>query len=151
MAIQKLNQVDSASLSMSAAVYDPTNGGDRRVSLSEILTLFQASLTTQDELETVYLSPLTGATYTFSPDVEGGSMYLRVTPAGTIAALTLNLPASPVDKQEVLVKSTQTITALTINANATNVTTSGAPTTLAANGFFRLRFDGVNNVWDRIG
>jgi hypothetical protein len=28
---------------------------------------------------------------------------------------------------------------------------NGAPTTLAANAFFRLRFDGVFNAWYRIG
>jgi hypothetical protein len=53
------------------------------------------------------------------------------------------------DKQEILVNTTQAITALTINANGATIV--GAPTTLAAGGFFRLRFDGVLDTWYRVG
>jgi hypothetical protein len=61
----------------------------------------------------------------------------------------LPLLANCVDKQEILVNCTQAITTLTVNGNGATVT--GAPTTLSANGFFRLRFDGLANVWYRVG
>jgi len=49
----------------------------------------------------------------------------------------------------VLVNCTQAVTTLTINGNGATVT--GAPTTLAANAFFRLRFEAVAGVWYRVG
>jgi hypothetical protein len=86
-----------------------------------------------------------------APDTSGENVYLLLTPTGTLAAGTITLPAlaSAVDGQQVLVSCTQIVTALTVAGNGATV--NGAPTTLAANGFFRLRFDGVNNSWYRVG
>jgi hypothetical protein len=47
------------------------------------------------------------------------------------------------------VNTTQAVTALTVAGNGATV--NGAPTTLAANGFFRIRFDAVLDVWYRVG
>ena len=71
-------------------------------------------------------------------------------PAATYANGTLVLPAvaNCADKQEILVNSTQIVTALAITANGATV--KGAPTTLAANAFFKLRFDGVLKTWYRV-
>jgi hypothetical protein len=41
------------------------------------------------------------------------------------------------------------VTTLTIAGNGS--TLNGAPTTIAANGFFNLRFDGVFKAWYRVG
>ncbi|MNR16702.1 hypothetical protein D3C85_1333210 [compost metagenome] len=57
--------------------------------------------------------------------------------------------ANIIDKQEVLVNCTQAVTTLTINGNGATVT--GAPTTLAANAFFRLKYDQPSTVWYRVG
>jgi len=71
--------------------------------------------------------------------------------AATIATLTITLPLAStcVGGQELLVNSTQAITTLTIGANGGAVV--GAPSTLAANGFFRLRFEPVLKTWYRVG
>ena len=53
------------------------------------------------------------------------------------------------DGQEVLVTSTQAVTALTVSGNGSTV--YGAPSALTANAFFKLRFDGVVKAWYRIG
>ena len=37
------------------------------------------------------------------------------------------------------------------NAARNGATVTGAPTSLSANGFFRLRFDAVASVWYRVG
>jgi hypothetical protein len=60
------------------------------------------------------------------------------------------LPASTTaaDKQTINVNCTQSVTTLTINGNGATVT--GAPTTLAANAFFTLRFDAVTSTWYRV-
>ena len=48
-----------------------------------------------------------------------------------------------------MVSCTQAVTTLTVSGNGSTV--NGAPTTLAANGFFRLRYDGVFKAFYRVG
>jgi hypothetical protein len=78
-------------------------------------------------------------------------VFLLLTPGGTYATGTIVLPALAecADGQEVLVTCTQIVTALTVSGNGSTV--NGAPSALAANGFFRLRFDGVLDSWYRVG
>lgn len=147
MAIQRLNQ-GTASLADSVPIYDPINGRDRRISLNDVLDLFQTQLTTNGGFLTQYSSPASsGFTVTVAPFVEGGSVWLKLTPSGAFAAGTITLPATPVDGQEVVVSCRTAVTVLTVNGG----TVYGAPTTLAANAFFRLRYDGVESTWNRVG
>lgn len=81
-----------------------------------------------------YAAPLTGATLTVTPQQN----QLIVDPGGTIAALTVNLPAASVlvDNQRWGICSTQIITALTISSGTgttvtNNVTALGVPVTVA--------------------
>jgi len=76
---------------------------------------------------------------------------LLLTPAATYAAGTIVLPekTSCIDGQELMCTCTQIVTALTVSGNGATV--NGAPTALAANGFFRLRFDAVFSAWYRVG
>jgi hypothetical protein len=80
---------------------------------------------------------------------------LIVTPGGTLANLDIKLPngsgnnQTVIDKQEILINCTQIITALTIDSNgATSV--FGAPTSMAANDFFKLKFDSQTSNWYRV-
>jgi hypothetical protein len=66
-----------------------------------------------------YQIPLTGFTIT----VANGIDFLYLNPAGTLATGTLTMMANPGDGQRFCVSSTQTQTAITINAN-TNQTLS---------------------------
>lgn len=130
--------------------YDPSAGADRRASLSDIATLLQTLLTAAGTLKTQYASPnATGFSVTVSPPVEGVSVHLLMTPLAGYAAGTVVLPAAPQDAQEVLVTSTQSVSTLTVSGNGATV--NGAPTSLSANGFFRLRYDQINNTFYRIG
>lgn len=152
MGIQQLNQGTMTAAS-SIPFYDPTNGCDRRGSVSDLAQLVSDSLPgAPGGLITQYAAPnATAFTLNVSPPEAGENMWLLITPTGTFAAGTVALPAAALcqDTQEVLVTSTQIITALTVNGNGSTV--NGAPTTLAANGFFRLRFDGVFRAWYRVG
>ena len=133
-------------------VYSAADGDARRISGTVLAAFVASSVQTVDNKLTQYSSPATGVTVTIAPVAAGGSVWLILTPTGTIAALTIALPASgaAVDKQEVLVNCTQIITTLTVSA--TGLTVTGAPTTLAtANGFFLMRFDAVASVWYRVG
>lgn len=151
MTIERLNQGTIAAAS-SLPFWDPTNGVDRRASVSELAALLQGLLTSSG-LITQYAAPnATGFSVTIAPPSNGASMFLLLTPAATYAAGTITLPlqATCVDGQELLVTCTQIVTSLTVAGNGSTV--NGAPTTLAAaNAFFRLRFDGVLKAWYRVG
>ena len=122
----------------------------RSGTLNLLVDFMQANLTFESAFASQYSSPLTGATVQVT---DGSSnVHLMLSPAGTLAALTISLPAvaNLVDKQEVLVTSTQALTSLTISANgASNV--FGAPTTLSAGGFFRFKYDSNQSNWNRVG
>ena len=53
------------------------------------------------------------------------------------------------DKQEVTLHTVQALSSLTVDGNGATV--NGAPASLAANGFFRLRFDAQSVAWYRVG
>ena len=147
MAIERLNQ-GTPTLAASVPFYDPTKGADRRASLTEILELLQEQ--SVGAMQTQYSAPnATGFSVTISPTVTGGSVWLLLTPAAGYAAGTIVLPASALDGQEILVSCTQAVTTLTVSGNGHTV--NGAPTALAANSFFRLRYDGVFAAWYRVG
>ena len=74
--------------------------------------------------------------------------WLLLTPTAGFAAGTLVYPATPTDQDEININTTQAVTTLTNNGNGKTV--NGAPTTLAANAFFKMRYDGVNASWYRV-
>lgn len=90
-------------------------------------------------------APLTGTSITVAPNVSK----VLLTPAGTIAALTLVLPAASAlyDGQELYINSTQIITALTITAGS-GTTFSTATTAIAtANVPVRYTYSAASAVW----
>ena len=152
MAIQNLSSVSTISGSDQLALFSAAVGSDVRATLTTLLSWLQGELTAAGGLITQYAAPnATGFSVQVAPVTDGGSVYLLLTPAAGYAAGTITLPAQAlcVDGQELLVSCTQAVTALTVAGNGSTV--NGAPTTLAANAFFRLRFDGVFKAWYRIG
>ncbi len=130
------------------AFFSSANGDAAKASLSALAAVLAPLLTVPDDKVTQYASPnATGFTVSITDDQQ--SYWLLLTPLAGYAAGTVVLPASPVDRQEVLLSSTQAVTALAVSGNGKTV--NGAPATLAANAFFRLRFDGVNSSWYRVG
>lgn len=149
-AINQLNAADQLSGSDLLPLYSQANGDARKISLTNFLNWLESQqIATQDNKVTQYAAPLAAATVLLRDDQN--SVWLILTPAGTIASATLKLPlvSNCVDRQEILVNCTQIITTLTIDANGSSVI--GAPAALAANGFFRLRWDAVLQTWYRVG
>jgi hypothetical protein len=148
--INQLTAVSAVAAGDNFPLYSSSNGDARRVSASVLKSYMQDGFDVATEKVTQYAAPsATG----FSVAITDGSdsIWLILTPVAGYAAGTIVLPAlaNCVDKQEVLVNCTQSVTTLTVSGNGSTVT--GAPTTLAANAFFRLRFDDVVNVWYRVG
>jgi hypothetical protein len=151
MAIQNLTKFTSLNAADLVALFSNAVGGDVAVTLTTLLTWLQSQLTTSGSFSTQYSAPAaTGFGVTIAPPTAGSSVYLLLTPAAGYAAGTITLPeqSTCTDKQEVLVSCTQSVTTLTVAGNGSTV--NGAPSTLAVNGFFRLRFDGVFKAWYRV-
>lgn len=96
-------------------------------------------------------APLTATTITVGAGI---SNYLAI-PAGTIAALTVTLPPSPIDGQVFRFASTQTITALTLAAGTGAATialapTAVTPTTTIGTAGFAYIYNAAANTWYRM-
>lgn len=148
--INRLATVSSVTAADLLALFSTSLGNDAACTLSTLLTWLQKQLSASGGFVTQYAAPsATGFSVTVAPATAGTSTYLLLTPVAGYAAGTIVMPASPVDMQEVLVSCTQSVTTLTVSGNG--YTINGAPATLAANGFFRMRFDGVLSAWYRAG
>lgn len=150
MNINQLSTADAVADGDLFPVWSTSNGDTRKVSLTTLKSAINDGDTVADDKVTVYAAPsATGFTVTLPSSAD--SAWLVLTPAAGYAAGTIVLPASTVavERQEILVNCTQSVTTLNINGNGATVT--GAPTTLAANAFFRLRFEPVAKVWYRVG
>jgi len=147
MAIQNLDNVDSISPSTLFAVNQ--NGLDYNCTAAVVADFIEQNVTVNDGKVIQYSSPISGSTVAISGT--NNSVWLVLTPISTVATLTILLPQGSgcVANQEILVNTTQTITALTVNLNG--AVGGGVPTTLAANGFFTLRFEPVIQKWYRVG
>lgn len=97
-----------------------------------------------DQSADVYIATVAG-----SRTIPNGCSWECLTPAGTIATFTTTMPAAPLDKQEVWISTTQTITTWTLNPN-TGQTINGAPTTLGANTSVQFRYNLATTTWFRM-
>jgi hypothetical protein len=152
--INQLAAADSITAGDLVAAFITAQGDVRKVSMTIIAAYIQTLLTEANGgFVTQYSSPAaSGFSVTIDPLTDGGSIYLLLTPLAGYAAGTIVLPALAEceDGQEVLVSCTQAVTTLTVSGNGATAV-NGAPTALLANGFFRLRYDGINQSWYRIG
>ena len=148
--IYQLPLVSQASLGDQLAVYTPNNGDARRMSLNTLLAFFQQQFAAPTLATNIY-TPTTGFSIGV-PTPVSQQQWMLLQPAGTLASGTITLPLNTItpDGTEVLITSTQIITTLTVGLNGAS-NAFGAPTTLAANGFARLRFVQAQNSWYRIG
>ena len=149
--INKLTGIDALTAGDLLAIFSTNDGQARKASISTLQAFMQANLSFGvAAFTTQYASPSsTGFSVQITDDTD--DTHLILTPTATFATGTIVLPTftTAVDKQQVLVNSTQIVTTLTINGSGATVT--GEPSTLAANDFFTLKFDKPNNVWFRVG
>jgi hypothetical protein len=148
--INELSALASLSAADLFAVYNSANGDARKVAASVLLAYIQAGLAIPATV-TQYAAPLTGTTVQLTDGSE--SVHIILTPAGVLATLTLKFPAlaNCVHDQEIVVNTTQQLTALTLDENGASIVgfTDGA--TLAQYGFLRFKFDSTLATWYRVG
>lgn len=122
------------------------NRDTRRAAIAVLQAYMQANLTfAGGAASQQYAAPSTTG---FNVVVLLADTWMILTPTGTLAAGTITLPAVRDGQQWVQVSTTQAVTALTVGGAGASV--SGAPTTLAAGGFFTLAYDETTNTWYRV-
>lgn len=141
-----LSQLSSGDL---LPIYVPNNGDARKISIGQLLAFFQQQFASPT-LSTQLATPSTGFNVSIQTPVSE-QQWLILQPAGTLASGTVTPPLNTQtpDGTELLITTTQQITAFTFALNGA-AAAYGAPTTLAANGFFRVRYYAATNSWYRI-
>lgn len=131
------------------AVYTPNNGDARRLPVSALLTYFQQTFASPTMAVNLYV-PGTGFNIAV-PTPVAEQQWMLLQPAGALASGTITLPLNTQtpDGTEVLVTSTQTITAFAFGLNGATAV-FGNPTTLIAGAAVRLRFYQSTNSWYNI-
>jgi hypothetical protein len=129
----------------SILVYSPTNGDARRASITSLIEYFQAIFADPNYL-TIINAP-TNSGFNLQLGAQTQSLFLIINPTGAFAAGTITLPpvASCFDGQEILVVSSQSIAALTVNGNG--ATLLGTPSALGIGSFFTIRFNLLQSTW----
>lgn len=148
-----LSRVTSISTSDLFMIWSSSAQDYRLAPFDVVMSALAAQIATDGDIETQYSAPAaTGFSVTIAPSVAGNNVWLLLTPIAGYAAGTIVLPAlaTLVDGQEVIVSTTQAITTLTVSLNGATAA-NGAPTTMAANAFFRLKYDATLSSWYRIG
>jgi hypothetical protein len=148
--INQLAAADTVNDGDLVPIYSQDNGDARAAPMSVLLNYFQ-SLLTGTGFISQYLAPSASFSIAVAPVGTGTNIHLVLTPTLPLAAGTITLPALAdcVHGQEVIITSTEPVTALTVASSGATV--NGAPATLTANGFCRLRFDAPTASWYRIG
>jgi hypothetical protein len=141
--IDRLTEIDELATGDQLPVFSIRNGDSRKATLTTLLDFLSENLSV-DRLVTQYAAPSASG---FSVSITQNNTHLILTPAAGYAAGTIVLPIAPVDRDELLVNSTQAVTTLTFSGG----TVIGGPTGLAANDYFRLKYDSLLSRWYRIG
>lgn len=137
--INQLSQMAQVSGADLLPIYSSQNGDARKLSISALLAYFQEQFAAPTVSTSLYV-PTTGFSIAVTTPVSE-QQWLLLQPAGALASGTIVLPlnTSTPDGTEVLITTTQTITALTISLNGA-AAINGNPATLSAGAAVRLRY-----------
>jgi hypothetical protein len=147
--INQLPVLNTISSGDQLPVYSPNNGDARRTSIGSLLTFFQQSFASPTVSTNLY-TPGTGFNITV-PTPVSEQQWMLLQPAGTLASGTITLPLNTgvPDGTQVLITTTQKITAFTIALNGA-AAGYAFPTTLEAGAAFTVRYYQATNSWYNI-
>lgn len=148
--INGLTETTTLSSGDMLALYAASNGDSRKASINTLTNYLEGTLSVSDSKIIQYAAP-SSTGFSVSINNANYSVWLVLTPNSGYSAGTLVLPAvaNCIEKQEILVNTTQFVTTLTIDGNGATVV--GGPSTLAANAYFTLKFEPVLKRWYRVG
>ena len=147
--INQLSSISQVSGANQIPVYDQNNGDARKMSVSALLQYFQATFAAPTVATNLYV-PGTGFNVTV-PTPVSEQQWMILQPAGTLTTGTITLPLNTgvPDGTQVLITSTQTITAFTIALNGASAI-FGNVSTLTAGAAVCYRFYQATNSWYNI-
>ena len=154
--INQLSTSDTLTAGDLLPIWRANNSDTRKTSLTTLQAYMQANLTFPSVAAGVsqfvvqYAAPVaTGFTVTLVST--SNNQWLVMSPLAAYAAGTITFPpvASVVDNQEILIFSTQIVTALTISGNGATV--AGSPGFISGNGAIRFKYNALGSVWYCIG
>jgi hypothetical protein len=130
-------------------IYVPNNGDTRKVSVNQLLQYFQQTFAAPTVATNLY-TPGTGFNITV-PTPVSEQQWMLIQPASTLATGTVTLPLNTgvPDGTQVLITTTQEITAFTLALNGA-AAGFAFPPSLAAGAGFTVRYYQATNSWYNI-
>ncbi len=143
--INQLPLLSKVSAGDQVPVYSPNNGDARRLPISQLLDYFQQTFASPTLATNIY-TPGTG--FNIAVPTASSQQWILIQPVSTLATGTVTLPLNTQtpDGTEVLVTTAQQITSFALGINGATAI-YGAPSTLSAEDFFRVRFVQATNSW----
>jgi len=147
--LYNLNTVTKLSGNDWFLVYSVLNSGDAKVSLNSIVAYLAKALF----IEKTNSQNQVVATNNFNIPVSSSGLnswlILKLSSAFALGAITLPPVSSCVDGQELIVNCTHQVSTFNVNGNGAIV--YGAPSSLSAYSFFKLKFNLSDFSWYRVG
>ncbi len=148
---KRLNITDKINDCDSVVIWSANNQDYRGAPVDLLIDKIQASIKKVDypPIHIQHFNP--NADFTLDIENHEVGTYLILNPTSGLSTGSIKLPDrySVQDAQEVAVACSQQITSFSIDGNGALVV--GAPNTLAASGFFKLKYDKLSNTWYRVG
>lgn len=146
---KRLSNTDRIGPCDSVVIWSGDNGDFRGVPLDVLKEAIKPEQGNQSSLLVQYFNP--NANFTLNIDNHEVGTYLVLNPSTSITTGSIKLPEryEVTDGQVVLVACSQQVTNFSVDGD--NALVIGAPNALAANGFFKLKYDKLSNTWYRVG
>jgi hypothetical protein len=154
--INQLSTSDTLTAGDLLPIWRANNSDTRKTSLTTLQAFMQANLTFPSVAAGVsqfvvqYAAPVaTGFTVTLVST--SNNQWLVMSPLGAYATGTITFPpiANAVDNQEILIYSSQAVTALTLSGNGASIV--GSPGFIAQDGVLRFKYNALGSAWYIIG
>jgi hypothetical protein len=153
--INQLSTSDTLTAGDLLPIWRTNNSDTRKTSLTTLQAYMQANLNFssggagQVQFVVQYAAPVASG-FTITMPSNSNNQWLILTPLAGYAAGTITFPllSTLADNQEILIFSTQSVTALTLAGNGATII--GAPSTIAQFGALRFKFNLLTNAWYRL-
>lgn len=146
---KRLNITDRIGPNDSVVLWSANNQDYRGVPIELLIERIQENKLDQPPINIQHFNP--NADFTLDIENHEVGTYLILNPSTSIATGSIKLPEryDVTDGQVLLVACAQQVNNFSVDGN--NALVIGAPNALAANGFFKLKYDKLSNTWYRVG
>lgn len=148
---KRLNITDRIGPSDSVVLWSANNQDFRGVPVDLLIEKIQEGIEKVDypPINIQHFNP--NANFTLNIENHEVGTYLILNPSVSIATGSIKMPEryDVTDGQVLLVACAQQVNNFSVDGN--NALVIGEPNALAANGFFKLKYDKLSNTWYRVG